>query len=89
MEKLKEFYLTGIHGLGTWGAAWYIDRFYGKFSEMSIDELQSVQMLIEVEYRDGRISNVRDVSELSKEYFVEQQKLKTVRNVINEYKDLL
>lgn len=88
MEKLKEYYLTGIHGLGTWGAAWYIDRFYGNFVDYAIEDLNTIQILVEVEYRDGRISNVRDVSEYPVEYFVNQQKQKTIRQIINDYKEL-
>lgn len=89
MEKLKEFYLTGIHGLGTWGAAWYIDRFYGVFSEYSIEELQTVQKLVEVEYRNGKIANVKDVSDCPKTYFEEQRTLRIVRKSIEDYKDPL
>lgn len=88
IDKLKEYYLSGIHGLGTWGAAWYIDRFYGKFAELSLSDLHIVQILVEVEYRDGRISNVKDVSECPAQYFIEQQSLKIIKQTINDYKEL-
>ena len=88
MDKLKEYYLTGIHGLGTWGAAWYIDRFYGRFMDSNIEDMDSVQILVEVEYCDGRINYVKDVSDFPAEYFEEQQKLVTVKRVIKEYNKL-
>lgn len=88
MDKLKEYYLTGIHGLGTWGAAWYIDRFYGRFKDSNIEDMDSVQMLVEVEYWNGKINYVKDVSDCPSEYFEEQQKIGTVKKVIKEYKSL-
>ena len=88
MDKLKEYYLTGIHGLGTWGAAWYIDRFYGKFKDSNIEDMDSVQMLVEVEYWDGKINYVRDVSNCPSEYFENQQKRGTINKVIKEHKKL-
>ena len=88
IDKLKEYYLTGIHGLGTWGAAWFIDRFYGAFKEIDSIDLNSVQMLVEVEYRDGRIYNVKDVSDYSPDYFKEEFKSSVVKKVINDYKEL-
>lgn len=86
MEKLKEFYLTGIHGLGTWGAAWFVDRNYGIFRDMD-DDLENIQLLIEVEYRDGKIHRVIDVSNCEKEYFDNELKLKTIKNNIDRYKE--
>lgn len=88
MDKLKEYYLTGIHGLGTWGAAWYIDRFYGQIKDYDKEDHNSVQMLVEVEYRDGRIYNVKDVSDCPPKYFENQQKIKTVEDTIKDYKEL-
>lgn len=87
MDKLKEFYLSGIHGLGTWGAAWYIDRFYGNFIDLNMEDLQTTQMLVEVEYCDGRISNVKDVSKCSAEYFSKQQSLRVIKQTIDDYKE--
>ena len=54
---LNDYFLFGIRGLGTWGAAWFVDRKYTKFDK--IDEREDFQYLLEVEYRDGRIFNVQ------------------------------
>lgn len=86
MDKLKEFYLTGIHGLGTWGAAWFVDRSYGFFLNMDMDE-DDFQILVEVEYRDGRIYNVKDVSDCDLDYFEKALNPGTIKRVIEEYKD--
>lgn len=87
MEKLKEYYLAGIHGLGTWGATWFIDRFYGKFKEMDLEDTDTLQMLVEVEFCDGRITNVKDVSQYSTDYFQKQLKVNTIKQTIQEYKE--
>lgn len=87
MEKLKEYYLAGIHGLGTWGATWYIDRFYGKFKDMDLENTTTLQILVEVEFCDGRITNVKDISQCSSNYFEEQLKLNTIKQTIREYKE--
>lgn len=88
MDKLKEYYITGIHGLGTWGAAWYVDRFYGKFKDLNLEDMENVQILVEVEYCDGKINNVKDVSNCPREYFEEQLKTRTITQAILDYKEL-
>ena len=87
VDKLKEYFLTGIHGLGTWGAAWFIDRYFGIFKDLSKEDLFTVQILVEVEYRDGRIFTVRDVTNESKDFFENEKKMSTIRQVIQEYKE--
>ena len=87
MDKLKEYYITGIHGLGTWGAAWYVDRFYGQFKDMKLEDMENVQILVEVEYCDGKINNVKDVSNCTRDFFEEQLKPKTINQVIFDYKE--
>lgn len=86
-EQLKSFYIAGIHGLGTWGATWYIDRKYGFFSSMNMDD--DVQILVEVEFKDGKISNVKDVSDMDREYFDKEQNMKTINHHIEVYRDNL
>lgn len=85
MEKLKSFYIAGIHGLGTWGATWFIDRRYGYFRDKPLDG--SIQMLVEVEYKNGRIVAVTDVSEKDKEYFDSENSSKTINTNIRNYKE--
>jgi hypothetical protein len=81
---LNDYFIAGIRGLGTWGAAWFIDRKYQVFEK--IDEEQDFQFLLEIEYQDGRICDVRDVSDKPKEYFDEENDLTTIRKNIAAYK---
>lgn len=80
---LHDYFLAGLRGLGTWGAAWFIDRKYRSFDKIE-DDLNT-QFLLEVEYRDGRIYDVRDVSDRPQEYFDAEQRVKTVRSNITNY----
>lgn len=84
-ERLKAFYIAGIHGLGTWGAAWFIDRCYGAFKDISGDG--DIQMLVEVEYRNGRIVSVKDVSNKSQDYFKTENSAKKIKNNIQLFKE--
>ena len=84
-NALKSFFIAGIHGLGTWGATWYIDRRYEIFKEQSLEG--NIQILVEVEYRDGRIYNVVDVSDCSQEYFENENKPSRIRQLIKQYKE--
>lgn len=80
---LKDYFIAGIRGLGTWGAAWYIDRKFTELTEFA--EQGDIQLLLEVEYRDGRIVAVRDVSDKPQSYFDNQSDPKTVKKIIKEY----
>ena len=84
--SLKDYFLGGIRGLGTWGAGWFIDRKYDHFMKYEDDE--DIQLLLEVEYRDGRIYDVRDVSEEEQAYFDKQNNLKTIRKIIKDYRSM-
>jgi len=80
---LKDYFLAGLRGLGTWGAAWFIDRKYDHFMRYRPD--QDIQMLIEVEYREGRVSDVRDVSAEPQSYFDQENNLATIRKTVKNY----
>ena len=80
---LYDYFLAGLRGLGTWGAAWYLDRMYPAFRKMEGDE--NVQLLLEVEYRDGRIYAVRDVSDKPQSYFKEENKKATIKKNIDSF----
>jgi hypothetical protein len=82
---LKDFFLGGIRGLGTWGAAWYTDRKFETFKNLNGDD--SIQLLLEVIYRDGRIFDVVDVSDKPKEYFEQENSLESVANFIKMHKE--
>ncbi len=84
-NKIKDYFLAGIRGLGTWGAGWFIDRRYNAFNAYEEWDDQPIQLLLEVTFSNEQISNVVDVSDQPQEYFDEQNSLKKVREVINEY----
>lgn len=81
---LQDFFLAGLRGLGTWGAGWFMDRNYNQFLKYEDD--QNIQLLLEAEYRDGRIFDVRDVSNEPQEYFDEQNSESFIKKVIGSYK---
>jgi hypothetical protein len=82
--SLKDYFIGGIRGLGTWGAGWFIDRKYDAFRRYEHDE--PIQLLLEVTYQDGRILDVRDVSDESDSYFKRENSLAYIRSVIRDYK---
>lgn len=81
---LNDFFLSGIRGLGTWGAGWFIDRKYQVFD--NLDEKLDFQFLLEVEYRNGRIYDVKDVSDQPREYFEKENNINTIRKNITNFK---
>ena len=81
-QFLKEYFIAGIRALGTWGAAWYIDRKYVHF--LNYNEFEDIQLLLEVTYNDGRIADVRDVSNETQEYFDNENRIKTINDTIRD-----
>lgn len=79
---LHDYFLAGIRGLGTWGAAWYIDRRYKALKER--EGASPLQLLLEVQFRDDRIVDVVDVSEMDEAYFRDQNSISTIRRQIHE-----
>ncbi len=79
---LKDFFIGGIRGLGTWGAGWFIDRRYAEFKQYAEDA--DIQLLLEVTYKAGRIIEVRDVSNESDLYFRTEYSMRRVRKVIRD-----
>lgn len=80
----NDYFFAGIRGLGTWGAAYFIDRKYTYFKD--IPEDQDIQLLLEVIYYKDRIYNVIDVSKRTERYFKEQFNIKTIRQAIKDHK---
>jgi hypothetical protein len=81
---LYDYYLAGIRGLGTWGASWFIDK---KLKEIQkLPENENIQLLVEVSYRDGAIYDVKDVSDKSKRYFEDQNKIEVIKKEISAYR---
>ena len=79
---LKDYFLAGIRGLGTWGAAWFLDRKYSTFS--GVDEDEPIQLLLEVTYQNENIVEVRDVSAEPRSYFEQQNREASIRKMIKD-----
>ena len=73
--KVKEYFIAGIHGLGTWGATCYLDRNYHSFN---FDTDEDIQMLLEITYENGVVKEVIDVSDNDIDYFKNENELDTV-----------
>lgn len=79
---VKEFFIAGIHGLGTWGATCYIDRNYHSFN---FDTDENLQMLLEITYENGVVKEVVDVSDNNLEYFNKENELETVMENVKRF----
>jgi hypothetical protein len=82
---LKDFFLAGIRGLGTWGAGWFLDRRYNSLLDPCDRENADVQFLLEVSYKNERIFDVQDVSDEPESYFLEENNPRTIRARIREH----
>jgi hypothetical protein len=77
-RKYYHYFLGGLRGLGTWGAAWYIEHSADQPAENTLDGnsrfagTSDLQFLLEVDYLNYRIQAVRDVSDLESDYFERQ-----------------
>jgi hypothetical protein len=80
---LYDYFFAGVRGLGTWGAAWFMDRRYCQFNKT--DPNQNIEMLLEVVFRDGRILDARDVSSEPPSYFRDQNSSVRIRRTIRDY----
>jgi len=81
---LKKFFIFGIRGLGTWGAAWYLDRRYLELSS-KIPNKGPIQLLLRVTYRDYRIRSVDDVSEEAQVFFDKENDPTTIQRRLQRY----
>jgi len=82
---LRDYFLGGIRGLGTWGAAWYINREYKQLQKLGPND--RIELLLEVTFREGRILSVQNVSDEPADYFREQLSTETIHAVIKNYLD--
>jgi hypothetical protein len=82
---LQDYFLAGLRGLGTWGAAWFIDRKYEAFERL--EDKQDFQFLLEVEYRNGRIFDVRDVSDEPQSYFHAENRISLIKKNIARFRE--
>lgn len=85
LRILSTLFVFGIRGLGTWGAAWYIDICYEELSKY-LFEGQSYQALLKVTYWNYRIREVIDVSDQPREFFDNEMNTNTIKKKISEFK---
>jgi len=83
-EPLWDYFFAGIRGLGTWGAAWFIDKEYKQLKNFDDDE--NIELLLEITYQDGRIFSVTNVSDKPESYFKSANDTRTIDKIIHEYK---
>jgi hypothetical protein len=81
---LKDFFIAGIRGLGTWGAGWFIDRRHNALSACCNGDDSDVQILLEITYRHEQIHDVRVVSNEPEKYFRSENRLNVIRARIKE-----
>lgn len=86
-SRLKDYFIAGVRGLGTWGAGWFIDRRYKAFLKWENQEEKPIQLLLEVIYKNEYIHEVRDVSNMSREYFETENNMNTIKKRIQELQD--
>lgn len=82
---LKDFFLAGIRGLGTWGAGWFIDRRYNALSKQITQNGEDIQLLLEVTYQNEHIHDVQVVSEKPESYFQQENDPETIRRKIEKH----
>lgn len=81
---LKDYFIAGIRGLGTWGAGWFIDRRYDILKKYIKNDDCDIQILLEVIYKNEQILDVRDVSTEPASYFSKENNIKTIRKRIKQ-----
>lgn len=82
-SKIYDYFVAGIRGLGTWGAAWFFDRKSRVF--LDFEPHVDIQLLLEVTYVDERIFDVKVVSDKPSIYFQNQNRKSTILRAINEF----
>jgi hypothetical protein len=82
------YFIAGIRGLGTWGAGWYINRFPDELAELKTDKKnRSIQIILEVEYCNYRVRDVKNVSFEKQEYFDLQNNMEYINSQIDLHCD--
>jgi len=88
-DPFYHYFVAGIRGLGTWGAAWYIDRKPDEIERLvkdSGEEDSDVQALLEVTFSNFRIVTVRNVSDEPADYFRGQMADEAIDSVIEAFR---
>jgi Domain of unknown function (DUF4062) len=77
-NPLKIYFIFGIRGLGTWGAARFLDHNPDKLIVPTCGD-NPIQHLLQVEYANHAIKEVKDVSEEDQNYFDQQNDLEYIK----------
>lgn len=88
-EPFYHYFIAGIRGLGTWGAAWYIDRKPDELYRLSRSPGKSgsdIQLLLEVTFSNHRILSVKNVTDQSPVYFRQQLLDEEIDSAIRLYR---
>ena len=83
-QPLWDYFVSGIRGVGTWGAAWYVDHEFRQLQRFTRTE--DIQLLLEITFRDGRIFKVTDVSDQPQEYFNHEMDVAAIDENIREFR---
>jgi hypothetical protein len=86
-EGVSETYVAGIRGLGTWGAAWYLDQSWQDMAAR-VKPDADYQALLRVTYRDHRIAKVEDVSARDSSFFRKEMEKSTILATLTELRPL-
>jgi hypothetical protein len=80
-EPLKDFCFSGLRGLGTWGAGWFLDRRFGSLPTEP-NWRNTIQILLEVTYVNGRVVDAKDVSAEPASYFKEANDEREIARIV-------
>jgi len=81
-----DYFFVGLRGLGTWGAAWYLDRCTRELVEKLIDD-KNLEIILEVTYKNGAIASVEDVTTKGQEYFSQATSKSSINGEIQKFKN--
>jgi hypothetical protein len=84
LASLSNMFLFGMRGLGTWGAAWYIDHCYSDLANR-LDDNGHYRALLHVVFENNRIRQVTDVSAKDQRFFDKVNDEDHIRKTLSEH----
>lgn len=79
LKGLKNFFVFGLRGLGTWGAAWYLDYRYRQLHQDMDPQDGTIQVLLKITYSNNQIHSVEDVSQENQDFFDKENNLEYIK----------
>lgn len=80
-DAMCSMYAFGLRSLGTWGAAWFLERELTK-TDIPADRGRTYEALLRVEYSGSTIARVTDVSNESQEFFTREMSQEFIRGQV-------